>query len=213
MNMANEWFVRQSGKIYGPFDGKMLRSMELEGRVQHDTEVSNSSSGPWQAFAKIAPTLGAGVELELPPVIGQPRSDAQQERELWQGTTSQLVNIGPFLSGLLIIPIPWAIWKYIETKSNRYELTSQRFRLTTGVFSKQSHELELYRVKDTTFTQSFFQRMFGLATIGMITSDATTPEIIIESIPYEEAKSLREKLRSAVEEVRERKRVREVDYT
>jgi len=93
-----------------------------------------------------------------------------------------------------------------------YELTTQRFKVSHGVLSRHTDELELYRVKDTTFTQNLFQRIFGLATVHMKTSDPSTPMVSIHSIVASQAKSLREQIRTLTEELRDRKRVREVDF-
>lgn len=70
-------------------------------------------------------------------------------------------------------------------------------------------ELELYRVTDTKFDQPFFFRIFGLANIILITSDTTSPTIKIEAI--ENAKELRETIRSIVETRKEKKMVREIE--
>jgi len=93
-----------------------------------------------------------------------------------------------------------------------YELTTQRFKVSHGVLSRRTDELELYRVKDTSFSQDLFQRIFGLASVIMTTSDASTPTVAIHSIGASQAKNLREQIRAFTEELRDRKRVREVDY-
>ena len=106
----------------------------------------------------------------------------------------------------LIVPIFIALWKWILVRSRTYEVTSQRLRLREGVFSKRTDEMELYRVKDTTLVEPFWQRLFGLGTIEITTNDATTPLVKIESIAG--AKELREDLRRHIETCRDRKRVR-----
>src|SRR3954447_7893454 len=76
-----------------------------------------------------------------------------QEQLLWTGRPSQIVNLGSFiLCGLLswlAVPIFLALWEWLRIKCVTYELTNQRFRITHGVLSRRTDELELYRVKDT----------------------------------------------------------------
>ena len=138
------------------------------------------------------------------------------ETQVWAGRPSQIVNLGGFIACplfcWLIIPIFVAIWRYLLVRTMRYELTTQRFRVTHGVLARRTDELELYRVKDTAFSQTLFQRMFGLGTIAMATSDESTPLAIIACIPASRAKALREEIRNIVEDLRDRKRVREIDY-
>ncbi|MET0280594.1 MAG: PH domain-containing protein [Steroidobacteraceae bacterium] len=136
------------------------------------------------------------------------------ETEAWSGTSSQIVNLGTFiLCGLVsltvvgaVIAIPWAIWKYLVVKNQVFEVTSQRIKVHSGVLSKKTEELELYRVKDTKFEQPFFLRLFGLGNVVIVSTDASTPISMIPAI--KDARTVREQLRTFVEERRDEKRVR-----
>lgn len=136
------------------------------------------------------------------------------ERTLWKGHSSHVVNFGTyvlcFLFVWLVIPLFIAIWKWIENRSRVYEVTTQRLRITRGIFSKRTDEVELYRVVDTTLVEPFFYRMFGAGNIVMNTNDPTTPTITLEAVKG--ASSLREELRKSVESCRDRKRVRVTEF-
>jgi len=132
-----------------------------------------------------------------------------EERIEWSGTPSQWRNAGWFALCLLLLPIPWALWKWLETRSTRYTLTDQRLKFTRGIFTKTTEDLELYRVRDTRFQQSLFERMFGLGEIVLFTTDATSQQL---SLPFiRDAEVVREKLRGLVEARRDAKRVRYLD--
>jgi len=81
------------------------------------------------------------------------------------------------------------------------------------VIARHSDELELYRVKDTTLTQSPLLRLFRLGDIVLDTSDVSSPRWVIRAVPIERARALRETLRGLVEGLRGRKGVREIDAT
>ena len=53
-----------------------------------------------------------------------------EEKEIWSGSPSQVLNMRTFLiCGVLIwtiVPLFILIWKWLELKSVKYELTSQR---------------------------------------------------------------------------------------
>jgi uncharacterized membrane protein YdbT with pleckstrin-like domain len=138
-------------------------------------------------------------------------AEASEERTLWTGRPSQWVNAGPFLACLLILPIPWAFWRWLALRFTRYELTSERLRLVSGVLNRRTEELELYRVKDTSLEEPFLPRLFGLAHVVIRSSDPSHPVITLRAIPG--GGELREKLRRSVEELRARRGVREVDVT
>jgi uncharacterized membrane protein YdbT with pleckstrin-like domain len=134
----------------------------------------------------------------------------QDERTLWEGHPSHLKDLGFHLvAWALFVGIPFSLWRYLETRFCRYEVTSERIRVTRGVLSRRMDELELYRVKDTTIDQPFFLRLFGLAHLIVQTSDASDARVVLQAIP--EAGELRESLRGCVEKLRDRKRVHELD--
>jgi len=135
------------------------------------------------------------------------------EEPVWRGTSSQLKNLGVFiLCGLfcwLIVPIFIALARYLQTKNKVYELTTERLKITEGVFSKVTDTLELYRVKDIEVRQPFIYRRFGLENIHVQTSDLSSPSILIDAIPA--VVTLADKMRNQVEAVRQQKGVREID--
>ena len=164
-----------------------------------------------------------------------------EEKSIWSGSSSQIVNLGAFvLSGLafaallaalvilwpklrplgmaamapafviLLVPPAYALIKFILVKSLRYEVTSERLKITSGIFSKKSSALELYRVKDYTLDAPFFFRLFGLGHVNILTSDRTNPEIVLRAVPR--ARKLMDDIRAHVELRRDQKRVREVDF-
>lgn len=135
-----------------------------------------------------------------------PSSTAQTEVVIWEGAPSSWQNFWWWIS---IIGIPVAIVKHIVLKSTKITLTNQRLRIRTGIFSKSMEEIELYRVKDWTFTQPFLMRMLGYGAVQIHSSDRTAPEVNFTWL--KDAREMSELLRTAVEAVRDRKRVREID--
>jgi len=135
------------------------------------------------------------------------------EQTVWRGTSSQWKNLGVFiLCGLfcwLIVPIFIALSRYLQTKNKIYELTTERLKITEGIFSKVTDTLELYRVKDLETRQPFLYRMFGVENVQMNTSDTSSPFIFIEAIPS--TVGLGDKIRNQVEAIRAQKGVREID--
>ena len=136
-----------------------------------------------------------------------------EEKDVWFGTPSQVVNLGSFvLWGLffwLVFPLLIILWKWLVIRNTKYELTTQRLRMRHGVLNKKTDELELYRIRDYKLDQPFFLRMFSLSNIILETSDRSHPQFVLRAIKNGE--ELRESLRTFVEECRTRKRVREVD--
>lgn len=149
-------------------------------------------------------------EIDLAtPAPGSRRPSAGPEEQVWSGSPSQWLNAGWFAACLLIIPIPIAIWKYIELRSFAFTLSTQRIKVESGVLSKQYDQVELYRVKDTILTRNLIQRVLGLGSLKMITSDPSQPELTFPSI--HDSESVRELVRQNVERMRRLRGVRELD--
>jgi uncharacterized membrane protein YdbT with pleckstrin-like domain len=130
------------------------------------------------------------------------------ENVIWKGSSSQVKNFWWFVSCLLVIPIPWAIWAWLKVKCRVYTLTTERLLIEDGVFNKSQDTLELYRIRDLQVTEPFWQRLFGLQNIQLLATDLTTENLILDYMP--KAAGLADIFRKQVEECRQRKRVREV---
>jgi uncharacterized membrane protein YdbT with pleckstrin-like domain len=164
-----------------------------------------------------------------------------EEKSVWSGTSSQLVNLGVFvfcglvfavlMAALIILwpklqpmgpaalvpaflilfsPVAYALVKVMLIKAVRFEISTERIKITTGIFSKQTNAMELYRVKDYSLQEPFFYRLFHLGNITILTSDHSTPQIVMKAIPS--ARQLMDELRKHVELRRDLKKVREVDF-
>lgn len=135
------------------------------------------------------------------------------EETIWIGRSSQIKNLGTYiLCGLfcwLIVPLFVALWKWLGVRSREFRLTSERLLITEGIFSKTTDSLELYRVKDIRTEQPFLLRLFQLENIKLVTTDETSPVVVIDYIAREH--QLSDQLRQHVEACRVAKRVREVD--
>jgi len=149
------------------------------------------------------------------------------EKTIFHGSSSQVLNLDVFGGcglGLIVlfvlslvlhwwgflllspVPIGIAAWKWLELKCRVYEVTTERIKVSRGIFSRRTDEMELYRVKDLTLIEPFFFRLFGLGSVIITTNDASTPTLTIHAI--KRVKDLREELRQAVEVCRDKKRVR-----
>jgi len=151
------------------------------------------------------------------------------ESTLWKGSPSQWLNLGPFSAAIalilgiafgglffppafacLAIPLVYMLWRYLTVRTQVFELTSERLRITRGVINQQVDEIELYRVKDSLMVRPWWMRLAGLASIELETSDRSMPRLVIPAIAG--GVEMREILRKQVELQRDRKRVREMDF-
>ena len=138
-----------------------------------------------------------------------------QEKTIWEGNPSQVTNLGVYVACtllfFLVVPIFYAIWRWIVIRCFRYTVSDQRIRVTQGVFNKRTDSVELYRVKDVVLLQPFWLRMFGVGNVELRTSDMTSPLLTLNAVP--DPAALREKILLAAEARRDTKGVRELDVS
>ncbi|QTN31809.1 PH domain-containing protein [Akkermansiaceae bacterium] len=151
------------------------------------------------------------------------------ENTFWKGSPSQWLNIGHFGAAILItaaiavggvffppafvaliIPFAYALWRYLTVRCQVFEVTTERLRITTGILNQHIDEVELYRVKDILVERKWWMRLTGLGSVHLETSDRSLPKLDIPAI--RDCIGLREELRKLVEAMRDRKRVREMDF-
>ncbi len=98
-----------------------------------------------------------------------------------------------FVSGLIfIIPV------FIRIISRRYRLTSQRLFIERGILSRTIDQTELIRVDDVRLEKSLTDRIFGLGTVSLISTDVSDRLVLIEGVGNAEqvAESVRTNMRT-----------------
>ena len=75
-----------------------------------------------------------------------------------------------------------ALMTYLKVSTTKYVLTSERLRVTTGVLSTRTEDLELRRVRDSVILRPFWARVAGLGDVQILSADASTPRIILHAI-------------------------------
>ncbi len=88
----------------------------------------------------------------------------------------------------------------------KYEISDDRLFQTTGFLNLKYEEILLYRVRDLELSRSFGQRIFGVGTIKVCSSDKTHPELYILNV--KEPAAVKELIHQQVEDMKIRRRVR-----
>ena len=130
-----------------------------------------------------------------------------EEKQLYIGRPSQILNIVSFILWSWTLLIPIII--YLKTRFTVYELTDQRIKLKTGILNQEIDECELYRVRDYKVVKPFFQRIFGLGRIELVTSDRSNSNINLNGI--KDPENLYNLIRDNVEKTRRKTGTRELD--
>ena len=88
----------------------------------------------------------------------------------------------------------------------KYSLSEDRLFVTEGFLNIRDDEVLLYRVRDIDTHRSLWQRLFGVGTVTVISSDKTRPTLVMKNI--KEPLMVKELVHKQVEEVKVHRRVR-----
>lgn len=88
----------------------------------------------------------------------------------------------------------------------RYSLSEDRLFLETGLLSTRCEEILLYRVRDLSMKISLGQRIFGVGTVTVQSSDKSCPVLELRNIKH--PRETKEIIHQAVEQMKLQRRMR-----
>ena len=88
----------------------------------------------------------------------------------------------------------------------RYSLSDDRLFISEGFLTIKDDEILLYRVRDIDTRRSLWQRLFGVGTVVVASSDKTMPNLVLKNI--KDPIFVKELIHKQVEETKIKRRVR-----
>ena len=88
----------------------------------------------------------------------------------------------------------------------RYRLSEDRLFCEIGFFNIKSDEVLLYRVRDLQLNMSLGQRIFGVGTVCVISSDKSVPHLDLKNV--KNPRRVKELIHQHVEEAKDKRRMR-----
>ena len=64
----------------------------------------------------------------------------------------------------------------------RYAMSEDRLFVSVGFLNIKDEELLLYRVRDINTSRTLGQRIFGVGTVTVMSSDKTTPSLLLKNM-------------------------------
>jgi len=194
--------------IYCHKCGARLDMAEETGAAAERTEPEAAEGGgPPQDQA---PETPATPRERLQEAVAARRSAPDEpEKDLWEGTYSSkamvgmwvlctAITIGLLVVGALWFRTPWLwyglvivlllMWLYAAVSfayrrlSVRYRLTSKRFFHEKGILRHVTDRIEVIDMDDIAFEQSIIDRMVGVGTIRITSSDRSHPILLVAGI-------------------------------
>ncbi len=149
------------------------------------------------------------------PMPNPPPPSPGEEQPIFELKPALRAYLGSVLWGVALLPVfglglllLLRVWYLVA--STRYRLTTQRLFAQKGLIAKNLEEVELFRVKDVTLSQGVLQRLLGVGTVVVLSTDDTAPRLELAGIrnPME----AKEKIRGAFRAARQREGMRMAEF-
>lgn len=88
----------------------------------------------------------------------------------------------------------------------RYALSEDRLFQSIGFLNIRDEEILLYRIRDINTTRTLWQRLFGVGTVTVVSSDKSMPVLVLKNV--KDPTMVKELLHRQVEDMKIRRRVR-----
>ena len=93
----------------------------------------------------------------------------------------------------------------------RYQMSEDRLFLSQGFLNIRDDDILLYRVRDIDTRRNLWQRLFGVGTVTVLSSDKTRPSLVLKSI--KDPIAVKELLHQKVEDMKLRRQIRVSELT
>lgn len=88
----------------------------------------------------------------------------------------------------------------------KYSLSKDRIFVKTGLFTSKYEEVVLYRVRDLSLSRSLWQKLFGVGSVTIQSSDKSMPTLVLKNI--KKSFEVKELLHASIEEMKKERRMR-----
>jgi len=121
------------------------------------------------------------------------------EEVVWVGEPTELRMVGTLVTGVVLIPFLIGILillfsplSYLGIKHTDYVVTTRSLYVKQGVLSTNIESVDLDRIQNTEFTQSFWGTQLGFGTIEISTAGSSGADISFDDV--EDARDVREEI-------------------
>jgi membrane protein YdbS with pleckstrin-like domain len=148
-----------------------------------------------------------GPATALAAAAARPASPLPAATVIFEGPPSWKAWFWSYVFACILAPvvvgIVWLLVLHFVRKSVRYKVTDRNIDTESGVFSRTIETLQLWRVRDIDFRQSFFERLLGIAKVHVFTKDVTDPELVLKGLPA--SRDVFDRLKDAAELARQQR--------
>jgi membrane protein YdbS with pleckstrin-like domain len=103
---------------------------------------------------------------------------------LWLGVinTDHGAWLGIIGAVVAVAGVVWFLYEHFRRQSLKIRITNETIDLETGLFGKRIDTIQLWRVRDIDFRQTFMERVLGVASIHILSHDQENPNVMLRGV-------------------------------
>ncbi|MBG30486.1 MAG: hypothetical protein CMI31_10870 [Opitutae bacterium] len=202
--MSRKVWVQKNGQSLGPYSEEEVRQYIQSRQLDPQDLAAWEGDATWSSLANLIalpPPPAAPPPTQQPapqrvssnPVSKKQASSAgkpidQGEKQLFKANPSMFRNnpIG-FILSIILVPafglgLVLLIYWWLKVKGISFTVSNERITLRKGILSKHINEVFLSDIRNVQIKQSFFQRIFGVATIAISSAGQAGVEIDVDGL-------------------------------
>ena len=100
-------------------------------------------------------------------------------------------------------------WLGLPLSFTKYKLSEDRLFVEKGLLSTRSDEILLYRIRDLSLRITLGQRLFGVGSVDVVSSDRSLPQLELKNIKH--PREVKELIHQYVEQAKEKRRMKSME--
>jgi membrane protein YdbS with pleckstrin-like domain len=180
----------ERGQQSAPHDNQAQGSPPADGRERSDQQATGGTPTGVES---------AGGASGMTDDVSEWLSLEHDEETVWVGEPTKLRLVGTAVTGVILIPFLIGILvllflpvTYLSLKHTDYVVTNRSLYVKQGVLSTNVESIDLDRIQNTEFTQSFWGKQLGFGTIDVSTAGSSGADISFSGI--EDAREVRDEI-------------------
>ncbi|MFB6173223.1 MAG: PH domain-containing protein [Halobacteriales archaeon] len=171
-------------------------------RSDRDPGEGQESDAPAAADDSLTDQAAAATDA----TVSEWLSPEPGEEVIWVGEPTKLRLVGTVAAGVLLTPLfgigllilLFAPASYLGIAHTDYVVTNRSLYVKQGILSTNIESVDLDRIQNTEFTQSFWGKQLGFGTIDISTAGSAGADISFDDV--EDARDVRERISAAQRE-------------
>lgn len=106
---------------------------------------------------------------------------------------------------VVVVSVGYFLFLHFDRRSTQIRISNNTIDIESGIFGRTIESLQLWRIRDIDFEQTFTERLLGIARIRILSHDQRQPNLVLRGLPG--SRELFDKIRDQIAIARQARNV------